>query len=61
MEDYLRMVKVPSTSPSNIKDRRSGPQQCQPNEKPKHEENSEKVFIVYKFIQTPLEAIIAGM
>lgn len=25
------------------------------------EENSEKIFIVYKFIQTPIEAIIAGM
>jgi hypothetical protein len=31
------------------------PQQPQP------EESSEKVFIVYKFIQTPIEGIIAGM
>ena len=29
--------------------------------KPQPEENSEKVFIVYKFIQTPIDAIIAGM
>jgi hypothetical protein len=25
------------------------------------QENSEKVFIVYKFIQTPIEALTAGM
>lgn len=28
---------------------------------PQGEENNEKVFIVYKFIQTPIDAIIAGM
>jgi len=34
---------------------------CTPVPKPMMEENSEKVFIVFKFIQTPIEAIIAGM
>lgn len=27
----------------------------------RHEESQEKVFIVYKFIQTPIDAISAGM
>lgn len=27
----------------------------------RHEEDKEKVFIVYKFIQTPIDALIAGM
>jgi hypothetical protein len=33
-----------------------------PSEQPQPiEENSEKVFIVYKFMNTPIDAIIAGM
>jgi hypothetical protein len=34
---------------------------CPEREPLQLEENNEKVFIVYKFIQTPIDAIIAGM
>lgn len=53
--EYLRQAKLQRQSnDSSDCGKPSEPQ-------PMMEENSEKVFIVFKFIHTPLEAIIAGM
>jgi hypothetical protein len=54
--EYLKKAKL-SSSLNNLNNN------CENNNNnlPKAEENQEKVFIVYKFIQTPIEAIIAGM
>ena len=57
--EYLKKSKTPSQSKPQSVDRCDPCDDKQPS-KPS-EENNEKVFIVYKFIQTPIEAIIAGM
>lgn len=54
--EYLRQAKLQRQSPKSS----DKPSDDQP-EQPQMEENSEKVFIVFKFIHTPIEAIIAGM
>jgi hypothetical protein len=54
--EYLKQSNNKGSSTSSP---RSNPDCCPPA-KP-HEEDKEKVFIVYKIIQTPIDAIIAGM
>lgn len=55
--EYLNRSKVQKAGKPDDCDDKPKPQCSQPQ----CEENSEKVFIVYKFIQTPIDAIIAGM
>jgi hypothetical protein len=58
--DYLKLAKLQRQQMNS--DSGSGkPSDCPQVLQPMMEENNEKVFIVFKFIHTPIEAIIAGM
>ncbi len=62
--EYFKQVKAQAAASQQVVVVVGGkqPQSEEPNNKPnKIEENQEKVFIVYKFIQTPIDAIITGM